>query len=273
MAMKKEHCSSTTEFTTSNYNVTTTPEKEWDIVVNCNESRADMGHGRKLMKPEEILSDLKTQGLKISIEEVVSVVLYTGPMVSRPIFLDFNQSDLTVFLQFQIYNTILRRFPKQNYEELKGDGNIFTTTLYALVSGIITIARETKIPAGTKLYRGLGGDRTFPPFFFKSDTCGRKGMLEWGFTSTTMDKQMAIQYSGIKEGKPFPTIFEIEVGAVDRGADISSFSQYPGKCRRNSVHSRATADTDAGLRGAQARKSASSRLARSCSRWVLRLWR
>ncbi len=53
-------------------------------------------------------------------------------------------------------------------------------------------------------------------------------MLEWGFMSTTADKAVAIQYSGIKEGKPFPIIFEIDSGAVDRGADISDFSQYPG---------------------------------------------
>ena len=54
-------------------------------------------------------------------------------------------------------------------------------------------------------------------------------MLEWGFMSTTADKAVAIHYCGIREGKPFPTIFEIDSGAVDRGADITDLSQYPGK--------------------------------------------
>ncbi len=106
---------------------------------------------------------------------------------------------------------------------------MYTTTITVLVSAVVGISRETRLEAGLKLYRGLGGDKTFPPAFFKSDVKGRKGMLEWGFMSTTADKTIAIQYSGIREGKPFPTIFEIDSGTVDRGADITSFSQYPGQ--------------------------------------------
>jgi hypothetical protein len=96
------------------------------------------------------------------------------------------------------------------------------------VSAVLNIARETRLPAGLKLYRGLGGDMRFPPAFFKSDDKGRKGMLEWGFMSTTGNKSIAIQYSGIKDNKPFPTILEIVSGAVDRGAVLTKFSQYPG---------------------------------------------
>ena len=107
-------------------------------------------------------------------------------------------------------------------------GNEYTTTIHVLISAVMAIARETKLEAGLKLYRGLGGDKTFPSAFVKSDGKGRRGMLEWGFMSTTADKSIAIQYSGIREGKPFPTIFEMDSGTVDRGADITSFSQYPG---------------------------------------------
>ena len=131
--------------------------------------------------------------------------------------------------QFQVYNLVLRRFPADRYEALRSGGNVYTTTLYLLVSCVVCISRETRLPAGAKLYRGLGGDKTLPAFFFKSDGKGRKGMLEWGYMSTTADKAVAVQYCGVREGKPFPTILEIDAGAVDRGADISDLSQYPGQ--------------------------------------------
>ena len=107
--------------------------------------------------------------------------------------------------------------------------NLYTTTIYVLVSAIQKVAREVQLAAGTKLYRGVGGDRKLPPHFFKSDEKGCRGMVEWAFMSTTLDKRVAEKYSGVKEGKPFPLIFEIVSGAVDRGAMISEFSQYPAE--------------------------------------------
>lgn len=97
-----------------------------------------------------------------------------------------------------------------------------------LVSAVTNIARETRMSAGLKLYRGLGGDKTFPVSFFKSNDKGHKGVLEWAFMSTTANKSIALQYSGIRQGKPYPTILEMDAGSVDRGADLSNFSQYPG---------------------------------------------
>ena len=132
-------------------------------------------------------------------------------------------------MQFQIYNTVLRKYPDEKYQELKKIDNLYTTTIYVLVSAIQKIARAIKLPAGTKLYRGLGGDKKLPDFFFKSDEKGCRGMVEWAFMSTTLKKQVAIKYSGVRDGKPFPLIFEIDSGAVDRGAMISEFSQYPGE--------------------------------------------
>ncbi len=138
--------------------------------------------------------------------------------------------------QFQVYNTILRRWPKARFDELETGGNIYTTTIYVLMSAIIKIAREVRLPPGLTLFRGLGGDRTFPRSFHVSDAKGRKGVLEWGFMSTTASKEIATKYSGIMEGKPFPTIFEIVPGAVDRGAIITGFSQYPGVPNQPSPH-------------------------------------
>ena len=84
-AMENEHCSRSgakEEFETKNYEIKTTPSKEWKIVrgeIKCPEDQIE--HGRSIPK----IGDL--QKLDIAIEaklqepEIIAVVLYTGPMV------------------------------------------------------------------------------------------------------------------------------------------------------------------------------------------------
>ena len=45
--------------------------------------------------------------------------------------------------------------------------------------------------------------------------------------STTKNRGVAVEYSGMKSGK-VGTIFEFSVGSVDIGAQLDSLSQYPG---------------------------------------------
>ena len=45
--------------------------------------------------------------------------------------------------------------------------------------------------------------------------------------STTADKDVAIKYSGLKDGRQLPIVLEITVGSVARGACIKELSQYP----------------------------------------------
>jgi len=85
------------------------------------------------------------------------------------------------------------------------------------------------IPAGMLLYRGLGGTLELPDSFSNADENGCKGYTEFGFMSTTADRNVALQYSGIKDKKPQASILEIRPNAIDRGADISEFSQFPGE--------------------------------------------
>jgi hypothetical protein len=75
-------------------------------------------------------------------------VLYTGPM-------------------FQVYNTVLRRYPREVYEGFERGGNRFATTIHVLVSAVVKIARAMRLPAGLELYRGLGGLMELPDSFFK----------------------------------------------------------------------------------------------------------
>ena len=75
-------------------------------------------------------------------------MLYTGPM-------------------FEVYNAVLRRFPKEVYERFAGGGNRFATTIHVLVSAVVKIARVMKLPPGLELFRGLGGLAELPDSFYQ----------------------------------------------------------------------------------------------------------
>jgi len=130
---------------------------------------------------------------------------------------------------FVVYNGILRRFPKELYDVFAKSDNRFSTTIFVLVSAVQKLSRCMNIPAGMMLYRGLGGTLELPDSFTTADENGCKGYCEFGFMSTTADRKVAVQYSGVKDKKPQASIMEIRPNAVDRGADISDFSQYPGE--------------------------------------------
>jgi hypothetical protein len=123
---------------------------------------------------------------------------------------------------------MLRQYPFNRYKQYKEGGNLFSTSISVLASALQKIARCSNIKEGTLLYRGLGGKMEMPDSFFKPDENGCRGFAEWGFMSTTSDKSIAIQYSGVKEGRPTAMILVLRTNATDRGASIQEFSQYPG---------------------------------------------
>jgi hypothetical protein len=73
-------------------------------------------------------------------EEVIAVILYTGPM-------------------YMMYNCVLARWsnPAAMWDTLRRGNNLFTTTLSVLVSAVQKLSSITVIPDGLKLYRGTGG--------------------------------------------------------------------------------------------------------------------
>jgi hypothetical protein len=111
-------------------------------------------------------------------------------------------------------------------EPSKAPANLYTTSIHALVSACQKLARTTKLPASRKAFRGLGrmklGDE-----WFKSNERGSRCGVELGFMSTTLDRKVALEYSGVKRGKA-GMVFEFELGAVDIGARLDSLSMYPG---------------------------------------------
>jgi hypothetical protein len=84
--MKLEHCRpdvGSWEFTTTNYAVTTTPRKEWELVVSgtVKPDQESFRNGRQIPSIDNLqqLNLTTTAGLRR--EEVIAVVLYTGPLV------------------------------------------------------------------------------------------------------------------------------------------------------------------------------------------------
>jgi hypothetical protein len=128
-------------------------------------------------------------------------------------------------LQFQIYNSILRRYPVATYEFFSSHHNTFSTTIFVLVSAVQKISRCMHIAPGTLLYRGLGGKLELPDSFQEVDSNGCRGYAEWGFMSTTADKAVALQYSGVKEHREHASIRVIHPNSIDRGACIADLSQ------------------------------------------------
>jgi hypothetical protein len=211
-AMRQEHCERAgcdVQFTTGNYKITTTPKREWQYILESLPC-PDMGHERRIIPISELLQLDISKIAKLREEEVIAIVLYTGPM-------------------FQVYNAILRRYPEDKFAIFRDGDNLFSTTIFVLVSAVQKLSRFTRIPLGTLLYRGLGGKVDLPDIFFQIDDQGCSGYAEWGFLSTTSDRDVALGYSGVKERRPKAMVMVIETSSIDRGADISEFSQYRGE--------------------------------------------
>ena len=54
---------------------------------------------------------------------------------------------------------------------------------------------------------------------------GVKGGIESAFMSTTFEREVAMHYAS-QPGKP-ALVFEIQMGMIDRGAELGWISQYP----------------------------------------------
>jgi hypothetical protein len=89
---------------------------------------------------------------------------------------------------------------------MQENGNRYSTTIVVLVSAVQKIARGMKLPENTRLYRGMGGLMELPKGFFTADPNGCKGFVEWGFMSTTSDKEVRC-FDREREGA-FPIIYD-----------------------------------------------------------------
>ena len=95
--------------------------------------------------------------------------------------------------------------------------NMYATSIHAVNSCVLKLS---KLTVACKVWRGFTG-ATLPPSFFEANEEGVRGGIEYGFSSTTFDHAQATIYASGKAA----TIFEMEMGMIDRGADLSWLSQ------------------------------------------------
>ena len=119
--------------------------------------------------------------------QVTALRLYTGPL-------------------YVLYNALLRGYPADVVRDL--NGNRYETTIFVIVSGISKLSRTTPIPTGRRLYRGLSGMLLPEAFWRDREGKGFLGGVEMGLMSTTADRDIAIQYSGLERRRA--AIFEIQ---------------------------------------------------------------
>ena len=234
-AMENEHCAgpdALDEFTSTN-GVTTHSWLEWEIVV-CPKKKPETPEGvypeRKGLRehqPEccrvprtldyicrEMESSAnvhlrKANHAEMIVEELIAGRLYTGPMYMK-------------------YNAVLRAKSGNPYLQqqcrILCKENDYPTSIHATNSCVLKLSKLTK--AG-KVWRGIK-DGTLPKEFWVPNEMGVRGGIEYGFSSTTTDKKQALEYAshGCKDGDAM-TIFEMQMGMVDRGADLTWLSQYP----------------------------------------------
>eukprot|EP00962_Isochrysis_galbana_P010777 scaffold2996_cov132-Isochrysis_galbana.AAC.1 len=234
-AMQDEHTNrvdSDTPFVTGNYGIDTTSKQEWCFVVMLwpketlwpkeADGKIENDRRRKPIPLSEFKDELKNKNKQLkrlnqpemTEEELIGGRLYTGPV-------------------FVKYNSVLRgcrvNDPPNLDEHLKKllcggaksteKPNLYTTTLHVINSCIIKLSKLTK---ATPVYRGLAG-KSLPDSFWKANDFGVRGGIEAAFMSTTTDRDVAMGYAKGKTG----LLFEMRMGMVDRGADITWLSQYP----------------------------------------------
>ncbi|KAK3271455.1 hypothetical protein CYMTET_20194 [Cymbomonas tetramitiformis] len=215
--MRREHfacADSVIEFTTGNYGITTTPKLEWEFVVTPQPGRqypcetVHAQHPRRMAPLDSFLKVMETINTQLTAaghatllrEEVIALRLYTGPMFAK-------------------YNPLLR----QVLSGAEFTGNRYVNTIIAINSGILKLS---KIQKAVKVFRGLSGG-LLPEEFWHPNAHGVKGGVEMAFMSTTTSEEVALQYADSSDERKAAFVFEVQMGMVDRGADISPFSQYP----------------------------------------------
>ena len=242
-------------FTTGNYGVTTSPKVEFNRVKEARQGavsgtwRANLPGGaaqkdERELRPLEDYGDFRRDGTladpqpheddspvqrlvkeaKLTRVEVRVLVLYTGPM-------------------FVLYNSILRGFgacgavhkdvefgsdrfweainAETVEDRMKEAGHKFASTLHVLASAVKKLQKVSTGGQGTRLYRGLGGLDIRD--FLKS-----LGFAEKGFMSATENMDVALEYSGAKQGL-VGTVLAMDLSAADKGAALELFSQYPSE--------------------------------------------
>ena len=194
------------EFETSNYGgIKTTLRTEWEYAVAPVEGKEYPGEkglkkgdgtfhpGRNRKQISTLMKLATSVQAKLGLEEVIAVRLYTGPAFMR----------------------INKGLREGGLEAKKLAIENFPATCAAFNSAIKKLRLVTELPKARKLFRGI-------TMALPQEVLDAESFVEFAYTSATPNYEVAKGYAGTAK----PSLFEIEVGKIDRGAFIGEYSQY-----------------------------------------------
>ena len=85
---------------------------------------------------------------------------------------------------------------------------------------------RAELAKAQKVYRGIS-NRALSQDLLEPNEYNVRGGVEFAFMSTTPKREVAMEYAGMGADSQTSIVFEIKMGMIDRGADISWLSQYP----------------------------------------------
>ena len=85
---------------------------------------------------------------------------------------------------------------------------------------------RAELAKAQKVYRGIS-NRALSQDLLEPNEYNVRGGVEFAFMSTTPKREVAMEYAGKGADHQTSIVFEIKMGMIDRGADISWLSQYP----------------------------------------------
>ena len=263
-AMAEEHTAgvdATREFTTGNYDLTTTSAIEWAFVATPeappptgwpveqkiiaaiaggegDDLAAIRASGAQPRQPQPVAQieasmercvnvQLRPLGEpEMTLVEAIGLREYTGPLFVKYNAVLRGLNSKVGFLQTQLIKLC---GPTDVSEQFAAGTMSFEqakakVNLYTTTLHVINsgIVKTSKLTYACPVYRGVSG-MALPPAFWTPNEHGVRGGIEGAFMSSTKDRAVAMQYAA-SGGRGI--VFEIQQGMIDRGADIAWLSQY-----------------------------------------------
>jgi hypothetical protein len=136
---------------------------------------------------------------------------------------------------FELYNGALRAMGNAQQRGVVRHGTHagldatgrFIQTLHCINNGVVKLSQ---LSYADVVYRGFP-EMELPPSFLEPDERGRKGGVEFGFTSTTLSKRTGLAFAHSTGSPDAPrTLIEAKMDGLMNGAWVSWLSQYPAEC-------------------------------------------
>lgn len=210
--IQAEHVSqldSHVEFSCECYSLMTTPATEFECVFEPDPFKTYPGPTRNVLPLEELMKAPEAAAAGLTLVEMAALRLYTGPM-------------------FMKYNAALAEGWR-----MYGHGRCdYATTIRCLLSGIAKLSKIMVIPRERKVYIGCPRSE-MPQRMRETDEAGCCGGVSYIVRSATMRQELAAKSSrgglGDGNGSLIPTVVCVELGQVDKGADVMWLSLYPAE--------------------------------------------